>query len=126
MKIPKWIRVVFLASCLYDGIIGLSLLLAYDEMFTVLGISFPNPRAYVELMALLLIVVSIMFYDIARKPIENRNMIIYAILVKCAYCVAILPHWIFGNISFIFAPFAFFDLVFIAFFIKAHYLLKKM
>ena len=119
MKVPSWIAPVFYAAALYDGILGVLGTILPVRLYTLFGAALPDHMGYVHFPALLLILVSIMFYNIAKDPIANKNLIFYGILAKIAYCVVVLGYLLFGNIPSMWVPFAILDLLFIALFILA-------
>jgi len=90
------------------------------QLFAAAKIAPPNHIGYVQFPALLLVVFAIMFFNIARDPKANRNLMLYGILLKISYCSVVFPHWLVGNVPFIWVPFACFDLAFLVVFIVAH------
>jgi len=125
MKIPKWIKPFFIAAGLYDGILGLLFLLIPSQLFSMTNVPPPNHMAYIQFPALLLVTFGIMFINIARDPLANRNLIIYGILLKISYCSIVFLHWFAGNMPFIWVTFAFCDFAFLITFITASSALKK-
>ncbi|MCK5306142.1 MAG: hypothetical protein KAJ66_03330 [Candidatus Omnitrophica bacterium] len=125
MKVQKWIKPFFIIAGLYDGILGIIFLIVPLELFKTAAIAPPNHIGYVQFPALLLIVIAVMFFNIAKDPIANRNLILYGILVKISYCLVVFPHWLTGNIPSIWIPFAFFDLGFLVMFFIAGKTLKQ-
>ncbi|MBL7131470.1 MAG: hypothetical protein ISS45_08745 [Candidatus Omnitrophica bacterium] len=126
MEVPKWIKPLFIVAGLYDGILAALFLIVPTQLFGAANIPLPNHLGYIQFPALLLIVFAIMFFNIARDPIANRNLILYGILLKVAYCGVIFPYWLVGNVPSIWVPFAFFDLGFLIIFIIANMNLKKV
>lgn len=120
MDVKKWVRSLFLAAALYDGIIGILFLMVPLQLFKTFNVTPPNHVGYVQFPGMLLIVFAIMFFNIAKAPAGNINLIIYGILLKISYCSVVFSHWIVGNIPSLWVPFAFFDLAFLIAFIFAY------
>jgi predicted membrane channel-forming protein YqfA (hemolysin III family) len=120
MKQLKNIRLLFNIAALYDGILGLAFLFAGAQLFTHFQVTPPNHFGYIHFPAMLLIVFGLMFFAVARKPTENRNLIPYGILLKISYCATVFYHWFSTDIPNIWKPFAILDFAFIALFIWAY------
>jgi hypothetical protein len=121
----KPIRVLFVISALYDGLLGAVFLLAGDSLFQRFGVTPPNHPGYVQFPAALLIVFALMFLAIAVNPVKNRNLIPYGILLKVSYCSVISFHWLTGGIPGMWKPFCFYDIAFIFAFVWAWAALGK-
>ena len=52
-----------------------------------------------------------MFVAIARNPVPNRNLVIFGILLKVAYCSLAFWYWFADGIPTIWKPFAVIDLI---------------
>lgn len=111
--------VLFYIAAAYDGILGTVFLVSPISVFEHFEITPPNHPGYVQFPAMLLIVFAILFINIARKPLENRNLIFYGILLKVSYCTVVFAYWFTDGIPIIWKPFAVFDLIFIVLFILA-------
>ena len=125
MKAMRAIRVLFVVSALYDGLLGAIFLLAGVSLFQRFSIPPPNHWGYVQFPAALLIVFAVMFTAIAVNPVKNRNLIPYGILLKVSYCSVISFHWLTGGIPGMWKPFCFYDIAFIIAFVWAWNALKK-
>lgn len=112
MKTHKLARYVFIAACIYDGLLGLAFLLVPRMVYDLFKVEYPNHMGYIQFPALLLIIFSIMFWDIAKDPEHNRNLIFYSILMKLAYASVVLAYWIGSYIPDMWKPFALADIVF--------------
>jgi len=121
----KKIATLFYAAALYDAILGLAFLFAADWVFTAFWTEPPNHFGYVHFPAALLLVFALMFLAIARDPQQNRNLILYGVLLKVSYCGVVFWHWWRGGIPYMWKPFAIFDLVFAVLFCVAYVALKK-
>jgi hypothetical protein len=125
MNIPKWIRPLFVAIGLYDGILGIIFLTIPFQLFNAYGVTPPNHIGYVQFPAILLMVFAIMFFNIARDPIANRNLILYGILLKFSYCSVVLYYWFLQRIPSMWVPFAYFDFASMIAFIIAYRITHK-
>ena len=124
MEIPKWVKPFYIFSALYDGVLGFSFLIAPIAIFNAVQISPPNHIGYIQFPAFFLVIFAYMLFNIAKDPIANKNLIIYAILIKLSYCLVVFPHWMMGNMPWVWVPFAFFDLAFMVVFIISYKALK--
>ena len=105
---------------------GDAVLVVPTQLFNATKITLPNHIGYVQFPAMLLVVFAIMFFNIARDPRANRNLIFYGILLKLSYCSVVFSHWMGGAVPFIWVPFAFFDFAFLVAFIIAYKALKSV
>lgn len=126
MNIPKWFKPLYIVAALYDGILGILFLVVPIALFNAANITPPNHIGYVQFPAFLLIVFAIMFFNIARDPVRNKNLILYGILLKLSYCSVVFPHWLTGQMPSIWVPFAFFDLIFLVIFIISARVISKV
>ena len=125
MKKRGIITWLFVLGGLYDGILGLAFMFASDRVFDLYEVTPPNHLGYVHFPAALLVVFAIMFFAIAAKPQENRNLIPYGMLLKVSYCGVVLYHWTGAGIPDMWKPFFFVDLAFLAAFAWAWMVLGK-
>lgn len=114
------IRPLFYLAALYDGFFGLVFVIAPTWALGTVGVPVPYHVGFIQFPAALLIVFAIMFFVVARRPMENRNLIPYGIMLKVSYCAVIFPYWILGRMTIIWKPFAIADLVFALLFWLAH------
>ncbi|MEN8127609.1 MAG: hypothetical protein ABFR90_07360 [Planctomycetota bacterium] len=117
MKKDLPVSILFYLAAAYDGILGILFLAWPMCMFEHFEVTPPNHAGYVQFPAMLLIVFAVLFVNIARKPVENRNLIFYGILLKVSYCTVVFGYWFTNGIPVIWKPFAVCDLVFIILFI---------
>ena len=108
----KGISIFYYLSAAYDGLLGIAFLLAPLSIYNWYGITPPNHVGYVHFPAELLIVFAIMFINIARHPVRNRNLIPYGVLLKISYCSVVFWHWFSAGIPDMWKSFAIFDLIF--------------
>lgn len=116
MNPERWVSLVFAASGLYDGALGLAFLLAPAALFSRFGVTPPNHWGYVQFGAALLVIFALMFFQVAARPSANRNLIPYGILLKVAYCGVVFAYWFTEGLPDMWKPFAIIDAVFIALF----------
>ena len=125
MKTKPNITILFIVAALYDGILGALFLFAANTVFQLFKVTPPNHLGYVQFPGALLLIFALMFLAVAMNPIKNRNLILYGILLKVAYCTLVFFHWFTNGIPMMWIPFAFFDLIFIGLFIWAYISLAK-
>lgn len=123
MKTPRWIAPLFVIAALYDGFLGVLFLLAPQSPFQWFAVTPPNHFGYVQFPALLLIIFALMFLAVARNPLGNRNLIVYGILLKLAYCGVVFWYWIATGIPSLWKPFALLDTVMAVLFALAYFAL---
>ncbi len=111
MKTLPWIRLLFLLAALYDGFFGVVFLAVPGYLFQLFDVTPPNHMGYVQFPAALLLIFALMFLAVAGDPIRNRNLIVYGIFLKCAYCGVTFFYWFTGDIPFMWKPLAVTDLV---------------
>lgn len=120
------IRMLFVLSGLYDGVLGLAFLLAGPKLFEMAKVPPPNHFGYVHFPAALLIVFGIMFFAVALDPVRSRNLIPYGVLLKLAYSGCVFYHWATGDVPTIWKPFAFIDVAWAAVFVWAYSAIPRL
>jgi hypothetical protein len=125
MKPPKWIAPLFVIAALYDGILGLAFLAVPLYLFELCGVTPPNHVGYVQFPAALLLIFALLFVAVARDPVGNRQLIIYGILLKVAYCSVAGFHWAATDIPGMWKPFVVIDLVMGLLFVWAYFALGQ-
>ena len=125
MKSFKLVSILFLVGGIYDGLLGLYFLIFPMSIFDYYEVTQPNHVGYIHFPALLLITFGIMFFQIAKDPKMNENLIPYGILLKVSFCSAVFFHWFDKGIPFFWKPFAFFDLGFLLLFIWSFAAIKR-
>ncbi|MFA6169653.1 MAG: hypothetical protein WCW67_01730 [Candidatus Margulisiibacteriota bacterium] len=115
----NWIAPLFVAAALYDGLLGLIGVAVPVWVYAQFNMPLPEHLGYVQLPALLMIVLAFAFIAIARDPRGNKNLIWYGVMVKVAFCLVAFGHFFFGTIPAMLLPFAIVDLIFIGLFIGA-------
>jgi len=112
--------ILFIVAALYDGLLGIAFLCSADTLFQRLMVTPPNHFGYVHFPAALLLVFALMYLAIARNPQANRNLIPYGMLLKVSYCSVTGYHWFTAGLPFMWKPFIFYDLIFLALFAWAY------
>jgi hypothetical protein len=125
MKTKRAIAGLFIVAALYDGLLGALFLFASGALFQWMGVTPPNHPGYVHFPAALLVVFAAMFAAIAAKPVRNRNLIPYGILLKVSYCGVVMFHWFTAGVPFMWKPFCIADLGFLVAFAWAWEALPK-
>lgn len=111
MKTTRAISALYVVVALYDGLLGAAFLCAPKAVYRLGGVTPPNHWAYVQFPAALLIIFALMFVAIARNPVQNRNLVVYGILLKVAYCSIAFWYWFADGVPNLWKPFAIIDLV---------------
>jgi hypothetical protein len=111
---------LFVVAALYDGLLGLLFLIVPGRLFEQFGVPPPNHFGYVQFSAALLLVFAWMFLDIARRPVENRGLILYGVLMHVAYSGVVFWYWATSGLPGLWKPFAFVDLAFAVLFLAAY------
>jgi hypothetical protein len=106
------IRALFYAAAVYDGVLGILLLVLPWRLYDAYGVTPPNHWAYVQFPACLIFIFGLMFLAVARDPAGNRSLIPYGILLKAAYSGTVIAYWLRQGIPQMWKPFALADLLF--------------
>lgn len=120
MKPERLTTIVFAASGIYDALLGAVFLLAPAAMYEYFAVTPPNHWAYVRFPAIILIIFGVLFFQVAFKPRENRNLIPYGILLKAAYAGTVFAYWLAQGLPNMWKPFAFCDTVFAVLFLWSY------
>ena len=110
------VRILYVIAALYDGLLGLIFLVAAPAVYNWSGITPPNHWGYVHFSAGTLAIFGYMFLAIARRPIENRNLVPYGMLLKVCYVLTVTWHELHGGVPMMWIYFAVADTVFLALF----------
>jgi len=111
------IRILFTVGGLYDGLLGLAFLAFGPRIYAWMGITPPNHWGYIHFPAGVLVIFGIMFLAIAARPVENRNLIFYGVLLKACYVGTVAWHATHGGIPPMWTYFAWADAVFAVLFV---------
>jgi hypothetical protein len=115
----RWIRALFVAAALYDGVLGLAVFSIPGPIFAYFGVTPPNHFAYVQFPALLLLIFAAMFIRVARDPAKNRELMLYGCGLKISYCALAFWYLVTTGIPSMWIPWAWADLVFLVLFLWA-------
>lgn len=107
-----WIRIVFFASGIYDGLLGLAFFLAPAAVFRAAQVTPPNHFGYVRFPALILLIFGVMFLRIAADPVARREQILYGMALKLSYFSLVFWYQLHGGIPALWVPFAWADVAF--------------
>src|SRR5262245_18068086 len=124
MKATQPIAALFLIAALYDGALGAFFLAVPGRVYQWAEITPPNHWAYLQFPAALLLVFALMFSAIVSDSIGNRNMIVYGVLLKLAYCGTAFWYWFTAGIPGLWKPFAIADLVMAVLFVLSYRVLE--
>lgn len=105
-------RLLFGLSAVYDGVLALMFILFGPALFRFYQVTPPNHWGYILFPGLMLFIFSVMFFQIAREPVKNRNLIPYGIMLKAAYCGCVFYYWATSGIPGMWKPFAVYDFIF--------------
>jgi hypothetical protein len=112
MKNKALIPLLFAVAALYDGLLGAAFLIYPRQLFEYFQVTPPNHYGYVQFPAAILIIFALMFLAVAVRPIANRNLIPYGILLKVSYCAVVFAYWFTAGLPNIWKPFAICDALF--------------
>jgi hypothetical protein len=107
-----WVRIVMIASGIYDGLIGLAFFFAPATIFRTAGVTPPNHFGYVQFPALVLLIFAAMFLRIAADPVARREQIPYGMALKASYFCVVFWYQLHSGIPALWIPFAWADVVF--------------
>jgi hypothetical protein len=117
MQELRWVKLLFLIAGLYDGILGVVFLIAPESIFLSFDVTAPYHMAFIQFPAMLLIVFAIMFFRVAIDPVKNRELILYGCGLKISYCSTVFWYATMSEISFIWIPWAWADILFLVLFV---------
>lgn len=116
-----WIRLLFLVSALYDFLLGAAFLTSGPQVFERYSVPVPNHWGYIHFCCLMLVIFGLMFLMVAIRPVANRNLIPFGVLLKAAYVGTTGYYWVNGGIPWIFKPFTIVDAVMLVGFVWAYF-----
>ena len=105
-------RALFVASGLYDGLLGMVFFLEPHTVFRIAGATPPNHFGYVRFPALLLVIFGIMFFRIAANPLARREQILYGMALKASYVGLVFWYQFHGGVPMMWIPCAYADVAF--------------
>jgi hypothetical protein len=104
-------RPLFTIAAIFNAVVGLAMLLAYDLLLPWLGFP-PRPTVWIHIIALIVLVFGYAFWRIARDPSRFREYVVLGIAGKLAFVVAIYGHFIAGDATAALATLVTADLIF--------------
>jgi len=116
MKTLLPVRILFALAAAYDGLLGLAFISAGPRLYSFFAITPPNHWGYVHFGAGVLVVFALMFAAVARRPLENRNLIQYGMLLKACYIATVGWYWVHGDVPAMWKYFLGADAVFLVLF----------
>jgi hypothetical protein len=114
------IRVLFAIAGLYDFLIGIVFLTFGPQLFDTFSVPQPNYWGYVRFGALMLMIFGLMFFAVARDPVQNRNLMMYGMLLKISYVGLVGFYWATTDCPMLFKPFAVIDAIMLVLFFLAY------
>lgn len=104
-------RLLFTVAAIFNAVVGLAMLLAYDRLVPWLG--FPSrPTVWIHVIALIVLVFGYAYWRIATDPVRFREYVALGIVGKLAFVVAIYGHFLAGDATTALAALVTADLVF--------------
>ena len=104
-------RLLFTVAAIFNAVVGLAMLLAYDLMVPLLGLP-PRPSVWIHIVALIVLVFGYAYWRIANDPLRFREYVVLGIVGKLAFVVAIYGHFLAGDATKALAVLVTADLVF--------------
>ncbi len=112
MKSLLTVRFLYAVAALYEGLLGLAFVVAAPRIFQLAAITPPNHWGYMHFAAGILVIFGYMFSQFSLRPLENRNLILYGVLLKICYVGTVGWHWCHGGIPAMWIWFAVADTLF--------------
>ncbi|MBS3099704.1 hypothetical protein J4463_00615 [Candidatus Pacearchaeota archaeon] len=85
MDAKKWAKNFFLASAIYDFVLGLLFLFFYVQIFSYFGIEIPKFPEYLQVSAAFVATLGIGYFMIYRNIERNRDLWKLGIMYKFVY-----------------------------------------
>jgi len=126
VKVPGWVRAVFICSGLFESFNGIVFLVIPGKIFQALNLALPADIELMQLVSLITLVFAVMYFNIARNPIANRNLIPYGILGNISFCLVVFGHRLTGEMPDAWVFTAFINIVFLTGFILSYKALKRI
>ena len=104
-------RLLFTVSAIFNAVVGIAMLLAYDSLVPWLGLP-PRPTVWIHIIALIVLVFGYAYWRIAQDPSRFREYVVLGIVGKFAFVGAIYGHFIAGDATTALAVLVTADLIF--------------
>jgi hypothetical protein len=114
-----WIRILLIVCGIYDGLLGIVVVIAPGALYRIFNVTPPNHYGYVQFSALMLIIFGVMFLRAAADPVGRREFIAYGIALKASYSGLVFWYQLHGGVPKLWIPWAWADLVFLVLFFMA-------
>ena len=121
----KTVKSVFMASAVYDILLGLIFGLFYKLVYNAFETTLPNHAGYIQLVAMYLLIFGIGFWCVAKNPMANLGIIRLGIMMKAAFIIVVVGHLLFGSVPSFYVPFAVIDAVFLVLFVMAESFVRR-
>ena len=122
----KTVKSVFMASAVYDILLGLIFGLFYKTVYNTFETTLPNHAGYIQLIALYILIFGVGFWYVAKNPLAHLGIIRLGIMMKIAFIVVVKGHLLFGSVPSFYIPFAVIDTVFLVLFVMAESVVRRM
>ena len=122
----KTVKAVFMASAVYDILLGLVFGLFYKAVYNTFQTTLPNHAGYIQLIAMYILIFGIGFWFVAKNPAAHLGIIRLGIMMKLAFIVVVFGHLFFGSVPNFYVPFAAIDTAFLVLFIMAESLVRRI
>ena len=122
----KTVKAVFMASAVYDIVLGLIFGLFYKPVYNTFQTTLPNHAGYIQLIAMYLLIFGIGFWFVAKNPAAHLGIIRLGIMMKLAFIVVVMGHLFFGSVPNFYVPFAVIDAAFLVLFVMAESLVRRI
>ncbi|MGB5261262.1 MAG: hypothetical protein WBO34_12165, partial [Gammaproteobacteria bacterium] len=117
----KWIKLVFIAAGIYDGVLAFAFLVMPEAIFNHYQVEPPNHFGYIEFPAMLLLIFAIMFFRVAVNPVKCRELMLYGAALKFSYAFVVFRYAMTTGVPFMWIPWAWTDSAFLLLFLLAWY-----
>jgi hypothetical protein len=114
-----WVKVLLVICGIYDGLLGIVVVLAPATFFRIANVTPPNHFGYVQFPALLLIIFCVIFLRGAADPAKRKDALCYGIALKASYSGLVFWYELHGGVPMLWIPWAWTDLGFLALFLLA-------
>jgi len=108
-------RPLFTVAAIFNVLVGLGILLAYDRLAPWLGFP-PKPTVWIHIVALVVLIFGYAYWRIATDPVRFREYVVLGIVGKLAFAAAIYGHYLAGDATAALAVLVSADVLFAALF----------
>lgn len=115
----KTVKAVFLASAIYDIVLGFIFGLFFKPIYDAFQTVLPNHAGYMHLISFYLVIFGVGFLFVWKNPMAHLGIIRMGIMMKLAFIIVVMGHLFFGTVPSFYVPFAAIDTAFLVLFIMA-------